>query len=202
MPTRRQAALPRRPPSLKAEAETQANEIHSRRLAELDALAPLLAHLDALRPELTARKLPIYPDSLSLRRERLTGGYGGPQTKVLRISTDAFFDHSRPSRWLAALLELGLRVLDFDHDGSYPTVLLRRGPLVLRVDLSEPDRAALLAQRDAAPVVQCTAGQVADTARANPCATVVCTTAADGQPLGGGYAMAPAAAPHTALAAA
>lgn len=148
MPTRTQAALTRRPPSLKAEAETQANEIHSRRMAELAALAPLLAHLDALRPELTARKLTIYPDSVSLRRERLTGGYSGPHTKVLRLTTDAMFDHSRPSRWLAALRELGLRVLDFDKTGcSYGTVLLRKGPLVMRVDLANPDRDALLAEQ-------------------------------------------------------
>lgn len=186
-------AATRHPLSLRAEAEAQATEIHSRRLAELAALAPLLAHLDALRPELTARKLTIYPVSVSLRRERLTGGYSGPHTKVLRLTTDAMFDHSRPSRWLAALRELGLRVLDFDKTGcSYGTVLLRKGPLVMRVDLAHPDRDALLASTaSAATVLHCAAGQVAATAAAHPDKTVVCTTGLDGQPLPGGYAMAP-----------
>lgn len=157
MPTRSQAALTRRPPSLLAEAETKANETHSRRLAELQALAPLLAHLDALRPELTARKLTINPDCISLRKESL--GVGAPYHKVLRLQVDAMFDKTRPARWLAALLELGLRVVDFDKEGIYPLVLLRKGPLLIRMELAAADHAALLAAEKAKPTTTAQATQ-------------------------------------------
>lgn len=164
MPTRQQAALTRRPPSLLAEAVAHQCQIHSRRLAELQALEPLLAHLDALRPELTARKLTIYPDCLGLRKESL--GVGGPYHKVLRLQVDAMFDKTRPVRWLAAFQELGLRVVDFDKAGVYPTALLRKGPLLIRMELAASDHAALLAA----------------TADAHPDKAAVCTTDADGIP--------------------
>lgn len=50
MPTSKPA--PRRPASLQAEAEARATQEYERRLAEIKALAPLLARLDELRPAL------------------------------------------------------------------------------------------------------------------------------------------------------
>lgn len=189
MATRKQQA-PKPALTLQAETEAEATQTYTRRMAELKALAPLLARLDELRPALAERGLTIYPNSISLTSERLAGGYASDRHKVLRLRTDAMFERSRPSRWLAALRELGMEVLDFTKTGSYGSALLRKNRLLLRVDLADPDRDALLAAQPAPKVLHCAAGQVADTARANPDATVVCTTAADGQPLAGGYAMA------------
>lgn len=138
-------AAARRPLSLQAQAETEAHSEHSRRLAELTALTPLLQQLDALRPALAERGLTVYPSSITLSYEYLSpAGYAGPRSKVLRLATDIIFNRGSPSRWLAALRELGLRVVkaDVSHFGS---ALLRKGSLLIRIGVSEADADALAA---------------------------------------------------------
>lgn len=179
----RTPAATRRPPSLLAEAQARATEAFNRRQAELKELAPLLARLDELRPALADQGCTLYTDNISLHTERLAGGYSGPRSKVLRLSTTSWFDKAKPHRFIAALQGLGLKIVS-TTPGPYGSALLRKGPLLLRVDLADPDTAPV------ADVLHCAAGQVAATAAAHPDRTVVCTTAADGQPLAGGYAMA------------
>lgn len=195
MCTRRKAAAPGRPLSLKAEAQARAVETYNRRVAELEALAPLLAHLEELRPALQAdHGCTIYPDNITLSRESLSGGYGDPRHKVLRLQTSGWFDKTKPLRFITALQALGLKIVS-TTPGPYGSALLRKGPLLMRVDLADPDTTALPA------VLHAPAGQVSAVALANPHATVVCTQRADGTPLPGGYAMAPALAPAPATAA-
>lgn len=179
----RTPAATRRTPSLQEEAQARATEAFNRRTAELKELAPLLARLDELRPALADQGCTLYTDNISLHTERLLGGFSGPRSKVLRLMTNSWYDKAKPHRFIEALQGLGLKIVS-TTPGPYGSALLRKGPLLLRVDLADPDTAPVVG------VLHCAAGQVADTARANPDATVVCTTAANGQPLPGGYAMA------------
>lgn len=198
MPTR-QPTAPRHPQTLKAEAQARAVETYNRRVAELDALAPLLTKLEELRPALAERGCTLYTDNITLERESLVGGYGEPRHKVLRLITDSWCDKATPRRFMAALIDLGLHVVS-TRPGPYGSALLRKGPLLIRVNLADTDTNSIAVpgpapRQPAANVVHCRAGQVAATAAAHPDKTVVCTTAVDGSPLAGGYAMAPARAP-------
>jgi len=185
-------AATRRPLSLQAEAQARATEAFNRRTAELKELAPLLAKLDELRPALEERGCTLYTDTITLERESLSGGYGDPRHKVLRLQTSGWFDKAKPRRFITALQDLGFKTLS-TKPGPYGSALLRKGTLLLRVDLADPDVAPITtAAALPATSVHCAAGQLAATAAAHPDKTVICTTAADGQPLPGGYAMAPA----------
>jgi hypothetical protein len=152
--------MPRTPTTLQAQAEQHANEAHSRRLAELRELAPLLARLDELVPALAERRLNVYPENLSLQRLR-TGDLLGPRHKVLRI-TGAFslYRSERPA-WYEAFRALGFRVVKHDAASTtYPTAVLRKGPLLVCVDLTRSEAEQLLAstpasgERESRPVAE------------------------------------------------
>jgi hypothetical protein len=115
------------PATLQAQAEEQANQAHARRLAEIKALAPLLASLETLLPALTTRGLQVYPSQLSLEKER---DAAGRQQSQLRLRTDAMFSGERPAKWLDALAALGFT----EVSRSTYCVTVRRGRLVLVVD--------------------------------------------------------------------
>lgn len=191
-------AATRRPQSLQAEAQARATETFKRRTAELKELAPLLARLDELRPALEERGCTLYTDNITLERESMSGGYGTPRHKVLRLQTSGWCDKTKPRRFITALQDLGFKTLS-TRPGPYGSALLRKGSLLLRVDLADPDVAPITTpQPGPNSVVHCDAGQLAATAAAHPDKTVICTTDEDGQPLPGGYAMAPAAAEQVA----
>lgn len=121
-------------PSLLAEAEQRAHNEHSRRLAELKTLAPLLYHLDELRPELEARSLKLYTDTMRLSWHWPTGALGRRQ-KVLCMDTRGWEGDAKARRWYDALLGLGFREVKRADSPVYPTVVLERGHLLLQVDL-------------------------------------------------------------------
>lgn len=122
--------------SLQAQAEQRATEDHARRLAEIKAIAPHLARLDAFIPALAAAGLTVYTDSLHLRIE-----WQGPRRlKVLRLATSGTLDDTLASKWHAALLALGFTEVKRTAD-AYPQALLRHGSLLLWVDLPRDRRA-------------------------------------------------------------
>ena len=119
--------------SLQAAAEAHANEVHARRLAELQAMAPLLAKLDCLRPVLAVHGLEVTPDNLSLYREAVCGN---PRVRhrVLRLYTGIFPSADTTQRWLTALLAVGFEALSASP-GVCPTALMRFGSLLIRIDV-------------------------------------------------------------------
>ena len=125
---------PSRRVGLQAAAEAHANEVHTRRLAELQAMAPLLAKLDALCPALEARGLYVTPDNLSLYRETVCGANARVRHRVLRLQTGLFSTSETTQRWLTALLDMGFETLSATS-GVYPTALLRKGTLLIRLDV-------------------------------------------------------------------
>lgn len=136
------AAATRRPLSLQAEAQARATEAFNRRTAELKELAPLLARLDELRPALEERGCTLYTDTITLEREHLSGSYHDPRHKVLRLQTSGWYDKAKPRRFITALQDLGFKTLS-TKPGPYGSALLRKGPLLMRVDLADPDCEAL-----------------------------------------------------------
>jgi hypothetical protein len=114
---------------LQAQAETDANQRHSRRLAELKALAPLLAQLDELMPSLTAQGLKLYPDQIGLTHLDT----GMRRMKVLRLDVASIFDKTRPVQWQDALLKAGFATVKHFEAGEYSHAVMRRGSLLLQV---------------------------------------------------------------------
>lgn len=145
------------PQGLQAQAEEQANQDHSRRLAELQALAPLLARLDAFAPALAQAGLKLYPRSITL----YTSTVGGRRSvKQLRIDTGGLFDSAAPQRWLDALVAAGFREVQRDGLDFGGSALLKHGHLLVRVDLPRNKRnAAESAVRYAATLVNGTLPQ-------------------------------------------
>ncbi len=152
--------ISRAPTSLQAQAEEQANTDHRRRLAELQAMGPLFAKLDAFVPALAAQGLTIYPNSCRLSHLHT----GGRRTKVLRLRNGSLFDDRVPGRWLAALAGLGFVEVSRTK-GPYPVALLRHGHLLLEVDapvaLADTVAVAATAQRHADRAVAAAAAQAA-----------------------------------------
>lgn len=126
---------PSRRIGLQAAAEAHANEVHSRRLAELQAMAPLLAKLDCLCPVLAVHGLEVTPDNLSLYREAVCGN---PRVRhrVLRLYTGIFPSADTTQRWLTALLAVGFEALSASP-GVCPTALMRFGSLLIRIDVPQ-----------------------------------------------------------------
>ena len=124
--------MPRTPTSLQAQAEERAHQDHTRRLAEIKAMAPLLDKLDAFVPALKERGLDIYPTGLQLHTEHRDG----KQRRVLRIDTCGIIDHRKPARWLEVLLALGFTEVS-RTSGAYPQAVLRNGHLWVKVDVPE-----------------------------------------------------------------
>lgn len=120
------------PTSLQAQAEERANQDHTRRLAEIRAMAPLLARLDAFVPALRERGLEVYPTGVQLHTEYRDG----KQQRVLRIDTSGILDSRKPGRWLEALLALGFTEVS-RTTGVVPQAVLRHRHLLLKVDVPE-----------------------------------------------------------------
>lgn len=126
----------RKPSTLLALAEQQANDEHSRRLAELRELQPLLARLDELQPRLAQHGLAIHPNDIHLGWYHPNGNYR-QRRKLVRLFDLSFSRHAQAQRRLDALAELGFRELR--RSGSlYPTAVLQRGHLLLEVDVPAP----------------------------------------------------------------
>jgi hypothetical protein len=157
------------PATLQAQAEDQADREHTRRLAELQTLAPLLAGLQVFLPALADKGLRVYPSQLHLQRERDSAGRLQNQ---LRLRTDATFSGNATTRWLDALLGLGFVQLS---QGPF-SITLKRGRLVLVVDrptsAEERSRSATTyatsVAEDAGPVAQ---RHLVDTVLSQPWAT-------------------------------
>ena len=133
---------PRRTPSLQAQAEQQANDAHTRRLAELHQLAPLFDRLQPLLPALEAAELHIHPADVSLERH-YPDGRAGRALRCLRIRTRLLAGSAtHPQRWIDTLLTLGFREIHRDSAQYYPRAVLQRGHLLLMVDAPEPAQVA------------------------------------------------------------
>jgi hypothetical protein len=121
---------------LLARAAAHAVEDYQRREAELRELGPALAHLDEFVPALAARGLEIGISDYSLKLEHYypSGSILGRKLKVVRLHTRGIVtSDARVAKWITALEELGFKEIE-RSTGSYPTVLLRKGPLLVRVD--------------------------------------------------------------------
>lgn len=136
---------PRRAPSLLAQAEQQANDAHTRRLAELHQLAPLLDRLQPLIPALEAAELHVHPGDVSLERH-YPDGRNGRALRCLRIRTRLLTGSPTHSqRWIDTLLSMGFREVHRDAAAYYPRAVLQRGHLLLMVDAPEPAQVAAAA---------------------------------------------------------
>jgi hypothetical protein len=136
--------MPKTAQTLYALLDQHADEQHSRRKAEIAALAPLLARVDEIQPTLAQYGLTIYADQVSLQRVTLDRDWSSPRYKVLRLQTGALFHHQHRGRWLDALRAAGLRVQSIST-GTYPTAIMRKGSLLVCIDLSDPEAAAVRA---------------------------------------------------------
>lgn len=125
-------------PSLHSQAEQHAHEEHSRRLAELHQLAPLLDRMEPLRPALDAAGLHFGPRDLSLHWYRPDGTLGR-RLRALRIHTRPLSgDLGVTQRWLDTLTAQGFREIHRDDSRHYPQAILQRGHLLLVVDAPAP----------------------------------------------------------------
>lgn len=133
-------AATRAPRTLYAQCEQHANEVHSRRLAELAGLAPLLARMDEVMPTLKKHGLELHPDLLGLARR-----FSGTTTvNMLRISTYWLHGPQAVGKWLQALLDAGFKPVSVDKPGSaYPLAVLKRGHLRVCINVTEADAANL-----------------------------------------------------------
>lgn len=135
----------RRSTSLRALAEQQANERHTRRLAELHTLAPLLERLEAVVPALQAAGLTISPRDIYLARHH-PNGPAGRALRAVRINTRPLCgDKTIPQRWLDVLLAQGFREIHRESFDQYPLATLQRGHLILKVDAPTPAASAAAA---------------------------------------------------------
>lgn len=132
----------RRGRSLLVQAEQQAHEDHSRRLAELHQLAPLLERLQPVLPALDAAGLHFGPADLSLHWYRPDGPGGAlsRRLRALRIRTRPLLsgNPATTQRWLDTLAAQGFREIHRDDYPHYPQAVLQRGHLLLLVDAPEP----------------------------------------------------------------
>lgn len=135
------------PTTLHARCEVEANEHHARRLAELKTLAPLLARLDELMPELQKRGMPVYPHQLSLWIENDPARGWRARRNVLRISTYSYGNAQARTSWFRAFLELGFKPLSVsDPSLPYPTATLARKHLLVRLDCEKDEAARVAAE--------------------------------------------------------
>lgn len=130
-----------RPATLLAQATQDADETHRRRIAELKTLAPLLAHLDKLVPALAERGLNVHQGLIrGLYRWREPGNseWHRRTRNVLDLRTNGFWISDREqasTQWWQALIGLGFEVAERPTTSAFGgNAILRRGPLLLRVD--------------------------------------------------------------------
>jgi hypothetical protein len=128
----------RQPTTLLARAEQLAIEQHQRRMAELRDLAPLLARLEELLPALAQRGLEVGVSDYSLKLDsHQPTGFMGKRLKVIRLHTRGLLaNDARVMKWLDAFRELGFTEVERSN-GVYPSALLRKGHLLVRVDVPE-----------------------------------------------------------------
>lgn len=120
--------------SLQAEAIRAARRRYLQRLAELRELTAPLAQLDADLPALADLGLALEPEALTLARERV--GSGDTLRAVVRVFTGGpFCCPVQAQRWIDALAGLGYGYVTQDDRAPFPTVLLRKGLLHVRIDL-------------------------------------------------------------------
>lgn len=132
-------ATARAPRTLYAQCEQHANEVHSRRLAELAGLAPLLARMDEVMPTLKKHGLELHPERVSLWRS-----YEGTRfVNTLRIVTSWCSTSEAHGKWLAALREAGFKPVHVSDPGPCPVVRLRKGHALVTIDATAEDAAAL-----------------------------------------------------------
>lgn len=136
------SAATRAPRTLHAQCEQHANEVHSRRLAELAGLQPMLARLDEVVPMLKQHGLELHPDRIGLRRR-----FGGRTWQnTLRITCSWMHDAKSNAAWLRAFQAAGFHAIEVDPAGrAYPTAYLKRGHLVICVDVTCEDAATMRA---------------------------------------------------------
>lgn len=119
---------------LAIEMRHHADEIYTRRLAEIKAIEPLLARLDEILPALEERGLKVYADSLGL-----WGWYDDAcrRRHALRITYPMSSDNQAGAqRWFDALTEIGFKVIKrSDSDSVYPTAVLKRGHLLVNINM-------------------------------------------------------------------
>lgn len=137
------------PASLRAAAARRARGRLDARLIELRTLASPLAMLDQEVPALAELGLAVDPDALGACRERV--GSGDTLRSVLRLYTGgAFQDATLTQRWIDALVGLGFAYVSQDDAKTFPSVLLRKGLLHIRIDLPREQAAQTPAQQGAA----------------------------------------------------
>lgn len=135
--------------SLQAEAIRRARRRYLERLAELRELTAPLAQLDQDLAALAELGLTVEPEALSLARERV--GSGGSLRAVVRFFTGGHFCCPvQAQRWIDALAGLGFAYVSQDDRAPFPTVLLRKGMLHVRIDLPRVQTPAQAAERSAA----------------------------------------------------
>lgn len=135
--------------SLQAEATRAARRRCLLRLAELRELTAPLAQLDQDLPALAELGLAIEPEALTLARERV--GSGETLRPVVRLFTGGpFCCPVQAQRWIDALASLGFAYVAQDDRAPFPTVLLRKGLLHVRIDLPRVQTPAQTAERSAA----------------------------------------------------
>lgn len=137
--------------SLQAEATRRARTLYLQRLAELRELAAPLALLDQDTPALAGLGLQLDPGAICLARERV--GSGGALRAVVRLYTGGHFACPKQAQhWLDALAGLSYAYVAQDDRPPFPTVLLRKGLLHVRIDLPRPavQTSAAGAERSAA----------------------------------------------------
>lgn len=144
--------MPTTTTTLQAQAEQHATTEHARRMAEIKAMAPLLAQLDALLPQLGEHGLIV--DVTDMRLQRVLG-YGPHGRKALRINTGATFMAWQLVRlWYAALVALGFAEVHRTDSAYFPLALMRLGTLLLLVDVPPPAPATMGAAPAPFPTAQ------------------------------------------------
>ena len=120
----------------------KAERAHAERLHELEDLQPLLAQLEQFLPLLESQGLHVSPDMLAARQERLRRDVNAPVHTVLRLRTRGLLggqfggEEKALDWWRTFTRSLDFSCINVDAQGSvWPTALLRRGKLLMRVDL-------------------------------------------------------------------
>ena len=124
---------------LHARCEQHANEVHTRRLAELATLAPTLARMEEVEPVLQKHGLTLDPDRLSL----WSSYEGGRRVNTLRIVTSWLSSSPALGKWLAALRDAGFKPVQVSEPGPCPIARLRRGHALVTIDVSAQDASLL-----------------------------------------------------------
>ena len=135
--------------SLQAEATRSARRRYLERVAELRELTAPLSQLDQDHAALAELGLAIEPEAVGLARERV--GSSDTLRPVVRLFTGGHFCCPlQAQHWLDALAGLGFTYVSQDDRGPFPTVLLRKGLLHVRIDLPRVQTPAQSAERSAA----------------------------------------------------